>query len=111
MVVAPALTAVTTPVAELIVAAVVLLLDQVPPDGEHEKDESMTPGQMKLLPEIAPGASLTVITFVTKQAPVLVYVIVDVPTVFPDTTPVVTSTEATAGSLLDQVPLPPTTPV
>ena len=111
MVVAPALTAVKIPLPELIVAALVLLLDQVPPEGVHVKDESMTPGQMNVFPEIAAGDSLTEITLVAKHEPVLVYVMIAVPMVLPETTPVVVSTDATDGLLLVHVPLPPTTPV
>jgi hypothetical protein len=95
----------------LIVAALVLLLLHVPPDGVQENDVSTTPGHINEFPDIEAGASFTEITFVVKQEPVLVYVIVAVPIVFPDTTPVVVSTDATAGSLLVHVPLPPTTPV
>jgi hypothetical protein len=64
MVAVPALTAVSTPVVEPIVATEVLLLDQAPPLVALLSDEVL-PAQSSVVPAIAAGAALTLATVVT----------------------------------------------
>jgi hypothetical protein len=64
MVAVPALTAVSTPVTEPIVATDALLLLQAPPVVALVSDEVL-PAQSTVVPVIAEGAALTVTTVVT----------------------------------------------
>lgn len=70
MVRVPAVTPVTTPVAEVTVATEVLLLDHVPvPVSDNAV---LSPVQTTVEPEMAEGSGFTVIPWVMKQPPVMV---------------------------------------
>jgi hypothetical protein len=97
----PEATPPTTPVPDITVATLVLLLVHVPPPVLLVKVVEL-PTHMLVEPAIAAGLAVTVTVAVTRQ-PEIEYVIIEVPVATPQKLPV-PAIVATAGLLLDQVP-------
>lgn len=106
IVVVPATTPPTVPVAPPIVAVAGVLLSQVPtPDASVRL--AVVPGHTDSTPPIAAGDGFTVSTFVVVQpVDVSVNVIVVVPATTPPIVPVAPPIVAVAGVLLTHVPAP-----
>jgi hypothetical protein len=85
---------------------VTLLLVQTPPEEASDKVE-VTPGQITVVPIIAPGSGFTVKEAVEIQVVPREYVIITDPAMRPVTTPVPKPIDAIEGSLEYQPP-PPT---
>ena len=115
MIVVPALTPYTTPVAEPTVPTAVLLLLHVPvpPDAVRSFKVVVKPAHTVGVPVIVPATGdvftvmLVVVVTVPQLTLVSVNVIVVTPAPTPYTTPVTGSTVPTAVLLLLQVPVPP----
>ena len=111
MIADPAATPVTTPVDELMVAALVLLDDHVPPTFPFE-DKVVEPlEQIAVVPLIVPafGAAVTVtvlvaVAFEQPPVPVTVYVMIAEPADTADTAPVDELIVATEALSDDHVP-------
>jgi hypothetical protein len=86
MLLVPATTPLTTPAA-VIVAIVALLLVQLPPAGALPS-AVVLPTQTSATPLITDGSPLTVTVVCLEQPVGNVYIIVAVPDIIPDTTPV-----------------------
>jgi hypothetical protein len=103
----PGVTPVTTPVADVIVATVVLLLDHVPP-GVVLLSVTVLPVHTEVRPDIVLGSGVTVIVVLEIQPPAVpVNLITVVPPDTPVTTPVAGTTVATPGVILLQFPATP----
>jgi hypothetical protein len=98
---------VTVPVTGFIVAAVVLLLLQVPP---VTASANVAVPHTRVGPVMAEGIANTVITKLAMQPPLVVYLIVDVPAETPVTDPVAAFTVATPVLRLFQLPLATVSP-
>ena len=99
----PALTPVTTPVPEPTVAIPMLPLVHVPPAGV-EFNVVVKPVQTVAVPVMAVGVVFTVTACETKHPPLSVYVILAVPALTPETTPVPDPTVAIPTLPLVHVP-------
>ena len=99
----PTPTAVVKPVALTIVATAVFPLVHAPPAVPSDIIATC-PRHMDVVPEIATGDGLTVTTVDAVQLFGVVYTIVDVPAVIPDTRPVLKPMVATPVEPEDHVP-------
>jgi len=103
MVTAPAVTPVTEPEDEPTVAIAMLLLLHVPPTVASS-NVMLEPGHTWVGPVIAAGVALTVKGWLALQPVGMVYIILSVPALTPETTPVVEPTVANDVFVLLHVP-------
>ena len=99
----PTPTAVVKPEPAAIVATPILPLVQLPPAEASDKIATW-PRHIEVVPDIAAGDGLTVTTVEAVQLAGVVYIIVEVPGVMPDTTPELSPINAIPGEPEAQVP-------